>query len=106
MKLIRWLVTAALALVLIVFAVANRGTVALNFWPLPVAVEAPLYLIALVALLLGFLVGELVAWINGRHWRRKARALERKIAGLESELAAKMPAAAELKPPVKAIARD
>jgi uncharacterized integral membrane protein len=88
MKLIHWLVTAPLALILILFAVSNRTDVTLYFWPLPVALNAPLWLVVLVALLIGFLVGELVAWINGHHWRRQARQKSRRIEELERQLAA------------------
>jgi uncharacterized integral membrane protein len=92
MKLIHWLVTAPLALILILFAVSNRTDVTLYFWPLPVALNAPLWLVVLVALLIGFLIGELIAWINGHHWRRQARQKSRRIEELERQLAAQQPA--------------
>ena len=88
MKLIHWLVTAPLALLLIIFAVSNRDSTIVTFWPLPAELAAPLYLVVLLALLVGFLVGELVAWINGRRWRREARFRARRIEALERELAA------------------
>jgi len=92
-RLFHWLVTAPVALVLIVFAVTNRDAITLNFWPLPVTLQAPVYLIVFLALLAGFLIGELVAWINGRRWRRQARHSARRVEALERELAAKAPAA-------------
>jgi uncharacterized integral membrane protein len=90
-----------LALILVVFAVANRAPVSLTFWPLPVAIEAPTYLVILLTLLAGFLIGQLVAWINGHHWRRKARAHGRRVEALERELASKQPA----KEPAKELIR-
>ncbi len=81
MRLFHWLVTAPVALVLIVFAVTNRDAITLNFWPLPVTLQAPVYLIVFLALLAGFLIGELVAWINGRRWRREARHSARRRRG-------------------------
>ena len=101
MKLVHWLITAPLALVLVVFAVANRDPISLTFWPLPVALTAPTYLIVLLTLLAGFLLGELVAWINGHRWRREARARSRRIESLERELAAKTP----VKEPAKELIR-
>ena len=89
MKLIYWLVGAPLALVVVIFAVTNRDGVTLSFWPLPIKLQAPVYLIVLLTLLAGFLVGEFVAWINGRRWRREARHNARRIEALERELAAK-----------------
>ena len=87
MKIFRWLITALIALVLIVFAVSNRESVAISYWPLSFMVEAPLYLVVLLALLVGFLFGELVAWMNGRRWRREARLRGRRLEVLERELA-------------------
>jgi uncharacterized integral membrane protein len=89
-----------LALILIVFAISNREGAVVTFWPLPVTVEAPLYLVVLLTLLAGFLVGEFVAWINGRRWRREARARARRIEALERELAATHSRLAAAAPPV------
>jgi uncharacterized integral membrane protein len=95
-KLVHWLVTAPLTLLLIDFAVSNLGRVPVSLWPFSDVALAPLWLVVLAALLVGFLFGELVAWINGRHWRREARRRARRIEALERELAAtqaKLPAA-------------
>ena len=94
MRLFHWLVTAPLAVVLIIFAVNNRDSVTLSFWPLPVTLQAPLYLVALLALLVGFLIGELIAWTNGRRWRRQARHSAKRVAELERTLAAQAQAQA------------
>jgi uncharacterized integral membrane protein len=88
MRVLFRLAMLAVAIVLAVFAVSNRGTVALGLWPLPDIVELPLYLIILACLLVGFLAGELAAWMAGRHWRREVRRSARRIASLERELAA------------------
>jgi uncharacterized integral membrane protein len=85
-KLVHWLVTLPLAIILVIFAVSNREGAIVTFWPLPVTIEAPLYLVVLLALFAGFLGGELVAWINGRRWRREARRRARRIETLEREL--------------------
>jgi uncharacterized integral membrane protein len=87
-KVVYWVVTALVALLLVVFAVSNRESVTVTFWPLPVLIEAPLYLVVLLATLLGFLFGEVVAWIGGRRWRRHARQRRRRVEALERELAA------------------
>ena len=102
MRLFHWLVTAPLAVVLIIFAVNNRDSVTLSFWPLPVTLQAPLYLVALLALLVGFLIGELIALTNGRRWRRQARHSAKRVSELERALAAQAEVkdrAKELTPP-------
>jgi lipopolysaccharide assembly protein A len=88
MRLVHWLVTLPAAIILVIFAISNREHVTVAFWPLPARLEAPLYLVVLLALLAGFLFGELVAWINGRRARRLARQRARRIEALERELAA------------------
>ena len=88
MKLVHWLVAVPVALLLIIFAVSNREVVTVTFWPLPVVFGAPLWLVVLLAALVGFLFGEFVAWVNGRRWRRDSRRKTRRIDALERELAA------------------
>jgi uncharacterized integral membrane protein len=86
MKLLWWVVLALIALVLILFAISNRETVSVALWPLPDLVDLPLYLVLLATLLLGFIVGELTAWVGGWRWRREARRGRQRIAMLEREL--------------------
>jgi len=105
MKFLWWIVLALAALVLILFAVSNRETVSVGLWPLPVLAELPLYLVVLGTLILGFVVGQLVAWIGGWRWRREARRLRDRIAGLERQLAAERAQHSEPRVPVVAIAR-
>ena len=88
MKFLFWIVVLLVAAVLALFAVSNRAGVALSLWPLPFLVEAPLYLIALGGALLGFLAGELAAWLATSRRRRELRHQRRHIAALETELRA------------------
>jgi lipopolysaccharide assembly protein A len=89
MKLLWWIVLALVAVVLILFAISNRQTVSLSLWLLPgTAIELPLYLLVLGTLLVGFVAGELAAWVGGWRWRREARRSRDRIAMLERELEA------------------
>ena len=92
MRLVHWVVTAPVTAALVVFAVANRQDIAV--WPL--SFETPLAFVVVASLVVGFGLGELAAWIGGRHWRQKARHSARRIAALEHELAATQ---AQLKAP-------
>jgi putative membrane protein len=85
MRILFWIFVLVVAAVLALFAVSNRAGVSLSLWPLPFLVEAPLYLIALGGALLGFLAGELAAWLAASRQRRELR---RHIAALEAELRA------------------
>src|SRR5579862_777170 len=97
MRFLFWIVLAVVALALILFAISNRQTVSVGLWPLPALVDLPLYLVLLGTLLVGFVVGELTAWIRGWRWRREARRSRERIATLEREVeAARRPAPAPL----------
>ena len=89
MRFLWWIVFTLAAVVLVLFAVSNRQTVSLGFWLLPGAgVQMPLYLLVLGTLIVGFVIGELVAWTGGWRWRREARRSRDRIAALERELEA------------------
>jgi len=83
-----WAVTLAAAVFLMLFAVSNRASVSLALWPLPFAIELPAYLLVSAALLAGFVVGAIVAWIGGYRLRRELWRRNRRIAALERQLAA------------------
>jgi uncharacterized integral membrane protein len=86
-RFVYWSVTLLVAIILTDFAVSNLEPVVVGLWPLA-DISTRLCVVALLALLLGFLVGELVAWINGRGWRQEARRRARRIEALERELGA------------------
>lgn len=88
MRHLSWLITLPLAAVILSFAVSNRETATLTLFPLPFEMAVPLYILGLGALVLGFLLGGLVAWLAGGRRRRELRLARRRIAGLERDLAA------------------
>jgi uncharacterized integral membrane protein len=76
------LVLAALALVLLAFALANRQTVTVSFDPFDqadpaLALALPLYQLIFLLLILGVLVGGSAAWLRQAKWRARARRAER-----------------------------
>jgi putative membrane protein len=87
-----WLVTALIGLILVVFAVANRDPITLNLWPLPITLETRVFIAVLLPLVVGFLMGEVAAWVSFRHHRRQARHATRRVEELERAVAAKTPA--------------
>jgi uncharacterized integral membrane protein len=76
------------AILLILFAVSNRETVSVGFWPLPFLADVPLYLPCFLSLLIGALIGSAVTWTAGHRNRRELRARRRRIEALERELTA------------------
>jgi lipopolysaccharide assembly protein A len=91
LRTFRWILIGLFALALVIFAVDNRQVVTVSLWPLPIEASMSLYLVVLLTLLVGFLIGELAAWMNGHRWRREARLKAKRIAELERELGAQSP---------------
>ncbi|MBV6631803.1 MAG: LapA family protein [Alphaproteobacteria bacterium] len=78
-------VIAICSLVLISFALSNRGPVELSLFPLPGAVAMPMFLPLLVFMLLGAFIGGFVSWRNGAAARKAKRAAERRVRELEDD---------------------
>lgn len=86
MRYLSWIITVPIALLVISFAVSNREAVDLTIWPLPFVMAAPVYLLVLLTLVLGFIIGGLVAWGGQHHHRREARRGRERIRQLTEEL--------------------
>ena len=88
-KVLFWIVVAPMAAAIIVFSVNNRTEVVLDLWPLDtVPMPVPVYALALVALVAGFLAGGLVAWNSAGKSRKRARTEARRADQAERDLAA------------------
>ncbi|HXQ42181.1 MAG TPA: LapA family protein [Candidatus Udaeobacter sp.] len=98
MRRLSFIISLPLFVVLVVFAVDNRGALALSFWPLPWAFTLPVFVALFLALLIGFLAGAVAAWLSGGRTRRRlrdlgetARAQGHQIAEQERRNAASLP---------------
>ena len=86
MRRLGWIVSIPVIIVVAVFAVMNRQEVALNLWPLPWDLSAPLFLLTLAAILFGFLFGCLVMWFSGSRHRRRLRETRRDLDAARTDL--------------------
>ncbi len=86
MRFLTWIITIPVALVLISFAVTNRGFVTVGLWPLPFEVDLPLYLLVLGVLIVGFLAGGFLSWLGGGRHRSLARRRAERIDRLTAEV--------------------
>jgi putative membrane protein len=82
-----WIITAPIAIAVVLFAVVNRAPVALSLWPFPWEIEAPLFLFTLGTIVFGFLFGAVVTWVSGGTTRQKLRTAQRELAQAQGELA-------------------
>lgn len=98
-RFLNWLILVPAALILGLFAVANRYPTRLDFDPLPVAFDLPLFAIAFAALFLGLLLGYVVSWFAGGRRRREAREVRRALDTAQKELISLRADAASPAPP-------
>jgi hypothetical protein len=95
-KLVTFFVLVPLAIVIVMFAVANRApiTVALDpFNPTQPALtlQLPMFVLAFILLGLGVLVGGSAAWLRQHRWRQRARRAEADARDLRARLDAAGP---------------
>jgi uncharacterized integral membrane protein len=91
-KLINAVVLLPLAIIFIVFAVANRHVVTLSFDPFDssdteLGVSLPLFVIIVAFSMLGVVAGGIATWFGQRRWRRAARLHETEARKARAQLA-------------------
>jgi uncharacterized integral membrane protein len=86
-KRLSFIVTLPITLVVLIFALSNREAVGLTFWPFDAIIDLPIYLVVLGGVLLGFLLGGLIAWLAGGRVRRQARRLQQEARRQAAEIA-------------------
>jgi uncharacterized integral membrane protein len=89
-RLLVWAILFPLAVVIVLFAVANRAVVTVSFDPFSTAAPAyaatvPLFLVIFVALIVGVMVGSFAMLPRQLHWWRAARRAERETERLRAE---------------------
>src|SRR6476469_6826858 len=90
-KLVTFLILIPLAIVIVMFAMANRQVVTLSFDPFNAADPAfvmttPLFVLIFVLTILGVVIGGIAAWLRQGKWRRHARKLDADITALRREI--------------------
>jgi uncharacterized integral membrane protein len=92
-RIVGWVVLVPLCLVLIVFALANRQLVVVNFNPLAPSgalstpgIGVPLFLVIFTVLLFGVVLGGVATWFAQGQHRRDERALRRETERLSREV--------------------
>lgn len=98
----RLLILAPFLLLLVLFALSNTQSVQIGLWPTAWSLQAPLSLIILGGMAVGFLVGGLLVWVSELGQRRRAKRAEQAVRLLESrlqELQARLPQPVLEQPP-------
>lgn len=92
-KFLTAVVLLPVAAVLIVLALANREPVILSVDPFTPgsagwSIQLPLFVVIILSLMIGVVIGAATDWIKQRHYRREARFGRSEVKRLEQEAAA------------------
>jgi lipopolysaccharide assembly protein A len=95
MRYLRYILVAALAIVLLTVALANRAPVQVQLLPtdlatflgLPLGAELPLFLVIFGGIVAGLLIGFVWEWLREMKHRSTASTKTREVSRLERELA-------------------
>lgn len=90
-KFLTAFVLVPLAIVIVMFAVANREIITVSFDPFDTAQPAfapkmPLFVMIFVLVGVGVLIGGIAAWLKQHKWRNRARRAEADVRRLRAEL--------------------
>lgn len=85
--MISWGFTLLVVITVVGFALMNQQPVDVSLLPFTAIQALPLYLIILVGLAGGILVGGFIMWAKSLKFRRRARDLEKKLSVLETKIA-------------------
>ncbi len=86
-RILSWIVTAPIAVLVLLFAVSNLDSVTLRLKPFPFDMTLPIWALTLIVLFVGFVLGAIVTWIGDRKRRREGRLMARRVIELEQSLA-------------------
>lgn len=96
LRLIKYIVLAVIAVVLVVLALANRDSVTLELLPADLAawsgvnfapIELPLFLVIFAGVAIGLLIGRIAEWLREYRYRADAKQQRRARTKLEREVA-------------------
>jgi uncharacterized integral membrane protein len=95
-KFVSLAILTPLAILIVMFAVANREAVSVSFDPFDtghpaLALKLPLFILLFTLLGLGVLVGGIAAWLRQHKWRARARRAEAELRELRARLEAEPP---------------
>ncbi|CAM9972792.1 unnamed protein product, partial [Phaeothamnion confervicola] len=90
-KIVTAVILVPIALIIVMFAVANREIITVTFDPFDsknpaFALTLPLFMLVFVLVGLGILIGGMAAWLKQHKWRVRARRAEADERRLRTEL--------------------
>ena len=86
-RILSWIVTAPIAVLVVMFAISNLDPVTVRLRPFPFEWAPPIWALTLIVLFVGFILGAIVTWIGDRKRRREGKLMARRVIELEQSLA-------------------
>lgn len=91
-KIVNALVILPLAIIFVVFAVANRQLITLSFDPFDASdpalgVTMPLFIVIIAAAIFGVMAGSIATWFGQHRWRKAAKQNEAEARHARTQLA-------------------
>jgi uncharacterized integral membrane protein len=83
-KLLRTIIGVVGLIAIVAFAVANRGPIAISFWPLPFDAAVPVYVVLLAGIVIGVVLGGIATWLSGHRRRVAFRDTRDRLAAVEN----------------------
>ena len=72
-KLFVRLISLPIAIIFVVFSINNRGDVRLDFWPLSAHYDIPVFLVVLIMLSIGIILGSFFSWTSQIKKQKKVK---------------------------------
>jgi uncharacterized integral membrane protein len=85
-KLVHWLITVSLAIVIVIFALNNRTPVEVDLFPFGLVIAWPLFVFVFLGMGIGAVIGLIMAWISSHPARKTSRERKTRIRELERQV--------------------
>lgn len=85
LRILSWIITVPLALLVLDFALSNRGDVTVSFWPSDLEISLPLSILLLGVWLIGLFMGQLMGWFSSFARRIETRRLKKALRALQED---------------------
>lgn len=82
-RFFKFLVLAALTVIVAVFAANNNQAVAIDLYPMPMKFEISLFVIVFAAIIIGVILSGTITSIKLLYWRRVAKSAQKQLQKLE-----------------------